>query len=190
MKLSKLIVATFTVLLAFLVTACSEEKSDTVRWINATHGVLIATNQGDINIYGGEKLSEETKKAFAESLNTWWDITNKDQLIETVIELAETKAPKELAAWDYSRAFSLLSQGYLAGYITREQALEMSFLIAEKIQPLYHSWDDFFEGYFKGYELWSENNSEIRRQNYQLLKSYENSPYNLPWNLELKKDWN
>lgn len=190
MKLSKWVAATFTVLLAFFITACSEEKSDTVRWINATHGVLTATNQRNINIYGGEKPSSEAKHVYTESLNTWWDITNKDQLIETVIELAETKAPQDIAAWDYSRAFSLLSQGYIAGYITREQALEMSFLIAEKIQPLYHSWDDFFEGYFKGYEMWSGNSSEIRRQSYQLLKNYENSPYNLPWNLELKKDWN
>ena len=104
-------------------------------------------------------------------------------------ELDETNSPKETAAWDYSRAFGLLSAGYLAEYLTREQALNMSLELAKKVQPLYHSWDEFFEGYFKGYEEWSEKSSELRRKTYQLIKNYDNSPYNLPWNLELKKDW-
>ena len=65
----------------------------------------------------------------------------------------------------------------------------MSLELAKKVQPFYHSWDEFFEGYFKGYEQWSEKSSELRRKTYQLIKNYDNSPYNLPWNLELKKDW-
>ena len=189
MKLSKLIPMAFSLILTFFIAACSQEKSDTVRWFNATHAILTATNQGDVEIYGGEKPSAGAKQTYRNMLKEWWDITNKEQLVETIITLAETNSPKDVAAWDYSRAFGLLSAGYLAEYLTREQALNMSLELAKKVQPLYHSWDEFFEGYFKGYEQWSEKSSELRRKTYQLIKNYDNSPYNLPWNLELKKDW-
>ena len=112
MKLSKLIPAVFSIVLTFFIVACSKEKSDTIRWFNATHAILTATNQGDVEIYGGEKPSAEAKQTYRNMLKEWWDITNKEQLVETIITLAETNSPKDVAAWDYSRAFGLLSAGY------------------------------------------------------------------------------
>ena len=76
MKLSKFMPMAFSLILTFFIAACSQEKSDTVRWFNATHAILTATNQGDVEIYGGEKPSAEIKQAYRDMLKEWWDITN------------------------------------------------------------------------------------------------------------------
>lgn len=172
-------------------------ETDVVRWINATHGVLLAINNRNLNIYGGLRYSKSHEKSEREFMEEWWGVTDKDSLLSMIewlmneghrIDYQGDK--KEVAAWDYSRALWLLASGYLCGYIPRDVALNFSLDIAKYIQPQYDSWDDFFEGYFKGYEIWAGESSEERRKIFHNLKTkVSNSPYQLPWDLELKKDW-
>lgn len=93
------------------------------------------------------------------------------------------------AAWDYSRAMWLLSYYYLAGYYTEEEALDQSLTLAKTIQAAFDSWDSFMESYFAGYEYWSEENSDERRQIYEDLKSSSDNPFALDWNTTLEKTW-
>lgn len=94
-----------------------------------------------------------------------------------------------LAAWDYSRAMSLLGNYYLAGYYTETQALDKSLEVAQIIQEAFDSWDDFMESYFVGYEYWSEESSQERRGIYEDIKTEAESPYNVDWNLTFEKTW-
>ena len=77
MKLSKFMPMVFGLILAFFIAACSQEKSDTVRWFNATHAILTATNQGNVEIYGGEKPSAEIKQAYRDMLKEWLEKSSK-----------------------------------------------------------------------------------------------------------------
>ncbi|NBJ93279.1 DUF1266 domain-containing protein [Parablautia muri] len=94
-----------------------------------------------------------------------------------------------LAAWDYSRAMSLLGNYYLAGYYTETEALDKSLEVAQIIQEAFGSWDDFMESYFVGYEYWAEESSQERRGIYEDIKAEADSPYHVDWNLTLEKTW-
>lgn len=101
-----------------------------------------------------------------------------------------------IAGWDLSRAMSLMGWGYLAGYYTYEEAMDMSLETAKAIQQTFSSWDDFFNSYFLGYSYWSEQSLEDpasqaheRRQVYEELKSDPNGVFRVDWNTELSKDW-
>ncbi|MDE7358797.1 MAG: DUF1266 domain-containing protein [Lachnospiraceae bacterium] len=93
------------------------------------------------------------------------------------------------AAWDYSRAMWLLSYYYLAGYYTAEESLDQSLTLAETVQTTFDSWDSFMESYFSGYEYWSEESSDERREIYENLRSSSDNPFALDWNTPLEKTW-
>ena len=91
--------------------------------------------------------------------------------------------------WDSCRAMSLPGYYYLAGYYTKEEALDKSLEIAKIIQPLFSSWDDLIDSYLRGYEYWSQESSEERRAIYEDLKEREDSPYKIDYHLALEKTW-
>lgn len=93
------------------------------------------------------------------------------------------------AGWDYSRAMWLLAYYYLAGYYTEEEALDQSLSLAKTIQSTFDSWDSFMESYFAGYEYWSEESSDERREIYESIKSASENPFQLDWNTTLEKNW-
>lgn len=93
------------------------------------------------------------------------------------------------AAWDYSRAMWLLSYYYLAGYYTAEESLDQSLTLAGAVQTTFDSWDSFMESYFAGYEYWSEESSDARREIFENLKASTDNPFVLDWNTPLEKTW-
>ena len=93
------------------------------------------------------------------------------------------------AGWDYSRAMSLLGYYYLAGFYTQEEALDKSLEAGKTIQGIFDSWDSFMESYFVGYEYWSEENSDERRQIYEDIKASADNPFVLEWGMTLEKTW-
>lgn len=92
-------------------------------------------------------------------------------------------------AWDYCRAMNLLSFYYVAGYYTKEEALDKSLEIANKLQPMYSSWDELVDSYLRGYEYWAETSSEGRRAVYEDLKTREDNPFAVDYHVVLEKCW-
>lgn len=45
------------------------------------------------------------------------------------------------------------------------------------------------ESYFAGYEYWSEESGDERRNIYENLKSSSDNPFLLDWNTALEKSW-
>lgn len=113
-----------------------------------------------------------------------------------VKKLYDEKGENAINAWDYSRTFQLYAHYYIAGYYTREEAMDKSLEYAKKIQGEYSSWDEFVQSYFDGYMYWSEEfeateGTQIayRKAIYKTLTVKDNSPYSVDWNLELVKSW-
>lgn len=91
--------------------------------------------------------------------------------------------------WDYCRALNLLSFYYIAGYYTKEEALDKSLEIARTVQPMFDSWDDLVDSYLRGYEYWAEESSDERREVYEDLKSRSDNPYAVDYHTTLEKTW-
>lgn len=125
-----------------------------------------------------------------------YDATSQDYLINMFVAY-DRYGDNAIAAWDLVRANSLAGMGYIAGYCTEEECLEMSLSISQKLQSLYNSWDEMFDSYILGYCYWSGENvndetshAYERKGYYDSLHQEKNGPYSLAWDTTLEKDWN
>lgn len=133
------------------------------------------------------------------------DIPEEDwnEVLQEALEMDETetefwidmyKMYKEygehaIDAWDYCRALNLLCFYYAADLYTKEEALDASLEIAKEMQSIYGSWDELIDSYLRGYEYWSEESSDERRAIYEDLKSRDDNPFAIDYNIILEKTW-
>ncbi|OON94577.1 MAG: hypothetical protein ATN32_01455 [Candidatus Epulonipiscium fishelsonii] len=54
-----------------------EEITEEEKWYNAACALFIATNKGNLEIYGGFPIIEEVKFEYKNALKKWWRITDK-----------------------------------------------------------------------------------------------------------------
>ena len=101
-----------------------------------------------------------------------------------------------IAAWDLSRAGTIMSFGYAAGYCTYEEAMDKMLEAAVKSQELFDSWADFNQSYLYGYSYWaeeslddSEGSAAERAALISSMESLAAGPFAADWNMELKKEW-
>ncbi len=122
----------------------------------------------------------------------------KHQLLDRVsFDATQEFADQAILAWDFGRAVYLLSDFYLAGMITKEDALQRSMAICQKIQQLFNSWHDFNRSYLYGFRFWLySTETELKLtadQNtikiIEKLEKQAHSPFQLDWNMRLEKDW-
>ena len=69
--------------------------------------------------------------------------------------LVEKWGDKGILAWDLSRMSNLVQWGYMAGYLTYEEALEQVRPAAELAFATFSSWEEFYENYLEGYAWWA-----------------------------------
>lgn len=162
---------------------------ETLLWLTdeGGHRISFAEEMGYLEEIGLADIPEEERSADLLT-NYDLDVSQADNYAEW-FSLYEQYGENTAAAWDYSRAMWLLSNYYLAGYYTEEEALDQSLTLAKTIQETFDSWDSFMESYFVGYEYWSEESSDERREIYESLKSSSDNPFSLDWNTPLEKTW-
>ena len=181
-----------------LAVALLESSWDVTDRASADETLLWLTDEGGHRVPMAEELSTLSEMGFgdipeeerAETLLANFDLD--EQMAESYTEwfsLYEQYGADAAAGWDYSRVMWLLSYYYLAGYYTEEEALDQSLELAKTIQETFDSWDSFMESYFAGYEYWSEESSDERREIYENLKSSSDNPFALDWNTTLEKSW-
>lgn len=106
----------------------------------------------------------------------------------------EELGDRGIIGWDWSRMVSVAGWGYLAGYLSYEEATEIIMNVAQSVQKHFDSWDDIGLSYVRGYEFWSGESVDeqgsataYRMDIHKKLLSYANSPYNtLPWDMSLE----
>lgn len=140
--------------------------------------------------FGADGMADTAAEDRVDFLLENYEISEEDaEMVANYYNIYEEKGINAISAWDYSRAMSLFSWYYIAGYYTKEEALDASLELAKTIQENFDSWDSFMESYFLGYEYWAEEDSADRREIYEELKAASDSPYNLDWNLTFEKSW-
>ncbi|MCL1809986.1 MAG: stalk domain-containing protein [Clostridiales bacterium] len=97
-----------------------------------------------------------------------------------VMALDKKWGDKSIYAWDWFRMGHLCRWGYLAGYITAEEAYELFEPVAKLLREAFSSWDEATENYLDGYAYWARidvsggPNEFLRRQAaYEELKEAE-----------------
>ena len=165
-----------------------ETAENNMKWLlSSGHNAALLE---DLAYFESEGLGEVAAQKRAAFLYENWDISEEmASLYAKCYERYEAGEDDIIIGWDYSRAFNLLSWYYLAGYYSKEEALDISLVAGWEIQEHFDSWDEFMESYFLGYEYWSEESSGERRLVYKKLKDMEDGPYTINWNLNLKKSW-
>lgn len=123
-------------------------------------------------LYDNFEVSEEEAQTFANWYNRY-----------------EESGEDAASGWDYNRALSQLANFYLARYYTLEEALDASLDVAEMIQTSFDSWDEYMESYFTGYEYWSEEGSEERREVYEELQNAGDNPFSVDFKTALERSW-
>ena len=79
-----------------------------------------------------------------------WGITDRETLMADAGALAEGAD-----AWDWFRVSPLAQWGYLAGYVTYSEALELVEPAAKKVCAAYSSWKEAYGAYLAGYCRWA-----------------------------------
>lgn len=146
----------------------------------------------DMKMLAADGITEVAEEERADYLFENYEMTEEEAARYAAFYTAyEKNGENTIAGWDYSRAMSLFAWYYIAGYYTKEEALEQSLALAQTIQSTFDSWDAFTESYLLGYEYWGKGkeSSEERRAVYEEIKEAPDSPYNLDWNLTFERSW-
>jgi hypothetical protein len=112
--------------------------------------------------------------------------------IQFVLANSEKLGERGILGWDLTRLVSLCRWGYVAGYVTEEQAWQHIMGAAHRLQNKFESWEDLGTNYLLGREFWSEKETqksgEGMRKAYEKLTTDADSPWKLcPWQLDLNK---
>lgn len=81
---------------------------------------------------------------------------------------------KGILAWDLSRMAHVVQQGYTAGYLTYEEALELTEPIARSAAETFDGWEEFYLNYLDGYNWWARNDVIGMRTEYENKLVLEN----------------
>lgn len=102
---------------------------------------------------------------------------------------------KSLYGWDYSRAICLCRWGYVAEYLSEEEAWNRIMPLARVLQDKFDSWEDLGRNYLIGRRFWSHRetvaNGWLYEDAVQRLLDMRDSPWNqYAWNQDLSEDGN
>ena len=134
------------------------------------------------------------------TLDESWDITSYGDLLETVEYMSvgpgfQNCIDQAGRAWELCRSMQLLGCAYLVEWCSREEMVRRSCEVGRIIQNTFQSWDELCQGFLDGFAAWRLSSGlvpEVAREYvqqradiYWAIKGRKDSPYNLPWRMEL-----
>lgn len=138
----------------------------------------------------GTYLKTLNPQQYEQALKASENNPNELQKIKITKEYYQKLGPKSLSGWDYSRYICLCRWGYMADYLSEEEAWELIMPVAEMLQKTFDSWEDLGQNYIIGRQFWSyeetQRNGYLYEDAYQRLLDMPSSPWNkYPWNMNL-----
>ncbi|MBP9854040.1 MAG: DUF1266 domain-containing protein [Candidatus Omnitrophica bacterium] len=102
-----------------------------------------------------------------------------------------TLKERSVIAWDFVRYIALCRWGFMAGYLTEQEAWGLIMPAAHKLQSSFKSWEELGQNYLLGRLFWIKNISDRKMKDfnvgYQKLLSDPTSPWlKYDWNLDLR----
>lgn len=185
-------------------------RNDVERWLAGTHAIWgqstaqfgrVFPGKRPIPIrFGGLSRSLLSRFIVKSSLRGAWGIQDYAGLLDTVEYM--TQGPglpdpddKVSTAWQLCRASSLLGMAMVLGWASRKELVERSREVGKLIQSRFDSWDDLCAGFLEAYSGFRDSRSDSswdartivqdRVDCYWSLKNRADSPFHLPWTLNL-----
>ncbi len=186
-------------------------RNDLELWLVGTYAIwgqfyaglygsgMEAARKGPFYI-GAVPRTRETLQGMKDTLDDSWDIGNYAELLDTVEYMSvgpgfHNCINQAGRAWELCRSMQLLGCAYLVEWCDREEMVRRSCQVGEIIQRTFQSWDELCQSFLDGFAAWrlsgSADESDMasvqqRADIYWAIKGRKDSPYNLPWGMELK----
>ncbi len=149
---------------------------------------------------GAVPRTPDTVREMKATLDSDWDIDSYQDLLDTVAYMSDGPGlwncrDQAGRAWELCRSMQLLGCAFLIGWCERPELLRRSKEVGRTIQKTFHSWEELCQNFLEGYSRWrlSEGNDtagmaavQQRSDIYWAIRRRADSPYQLPWNLDLK----
>ena len=137
-------------------------------------------------------LSSATPETLAEIRRQAAGDSSNSNRIEIVLRYKDIFGKKSLIAWDYDRYISLSGWGYIAGFLSEEEAWHKIMPVAQLLQRTFDSWVDLGQNHVVGREYWSleqtQTNGAYTRKCYKRLLTNPTSPWvRLKWDMDLNE---
>ncbi|KPJ65345.1 MAG: hypothetical protein AMJ43_10970 [Coxiella sp. DG_40] len=156
---------------------------DSLRWFD---------NGGNREKFGrlGRLLKTFNEQEYKEFLRKHESDQQMLQRIRVAKQYYEKLGSKSLLGWDYSRYICLCRWGYMAGYISEQEAWELIMPVARILQAAFDSWQDLGRNYIIGRSFWSYEKTieegHLFEDVYHRLVDMKSSPWNMyPWDMDL-----
>ncbi|MCL2254766.1 MAG: DUF1266 domain-containing protein, partial [Lachnospiraceae bacterium] len=135
------------------------------RMTDAGHNEKFIELAGYLSFLSNKQLDELIAESDYEGANK----------IRITLELSKKWGTRGIKAWDLFRMLHLASWGYVADYLTMQEAYDLSVPVIEQLLGYFYSWDEAYENYLDGYAFWRGDNSKgssysYRVSIYELLK--------------------
>lgn len=192
-------------------TEVTQPRNDVELWLVGTYAIWgqfyaglfpqwrDAAEKGPFHI-GAVPRTPETVEEMKGTLDESWDITSYQELLDTVEYMSTGPGFQNCVnqagrAWELCRSMQLLGCAYLVEWCGREEMVCRSCAVGKLIQSTFHSWDELCQSFLDGFAAWRLSGGmpreaaqaavQKRADIYWLLKRRKDSPYSLPWLLEL-----
>ena len=186
-------------------------KNDLELWLMGTYAIWAqfyaglfpggedAARKGPFYI-GARPRTPEMVEAMKGTLDESWDITSYEDLLDTVEYMSvgpgfQNCVDQAGRAWELCRSMQLLGCAYLVEWCGREEMVRRSCAVGKIIQNTFQSWDELCQGFLDGFAAWRLSGGldpeaareyvQQRADIYWAIKGRKDSPYNLPWRMEL-----
>ena len=94
--------------------------------------------------------------------------------LEVIKELGDKWTYKSVLAWDLFRVGTLVSWGYMAGYLDTDEACRYMEPVVSQLKFKFNDWDEAIDNYLDGYCFWSRTDPAQRNTEYTARKkSYD-----------------
>ena len=195
-------------LLLWPVREITRPRNDAEKWLAGTHAIWGQRMAGINRIIpgkrplpirlGGLPRTPFTKRELRMTLRRAWKINNYQELLEMVEYMSRgpgfTNCTSQSSrAWQLCRCTALLGMALVAGWASRQELVERSRTVGKQIQTYFGSWEELAMGFLEDYAHWctAEGGDDVQRKIqgqvdiYHALAKRADSPYHLPWNLDL-----
>ena len=168
----------------------ADVDSKLIKWICAEQAISKTANGWDWHIPEGcykDDVQEQRKSRHY--LLEKHEAGSRPQLIDQIMSLGSL-SPNSV--WDMSKAIELATIGYIAGYLTLREALNVSVTAGKRIQKCTSSWENMGMAYLRYLKTFEGNSERLRASEaaFEQLRNSSDSPYNaVPFKMELKKTW-
>jgi hypothetical protein len=151
------------------------------RWMNASCAILTVMTRRvpRHDCLGGAPKNPESTGTTRKILSGSWDIESRDKLLGHRAEGAPL-------AWDLVRLVAVTGWGYVADYISEEEAWGFIAPAAKQLQQTYQSWEHLGRTYVEGTFWWKDEAGPGCQKIYDGLVNDPQSPWrSVPWSWNL-----